>query len=82
MENFGKRNKTAFVLYEFVGTAFLCFAANYKLSSVPAFLLLISVLAWELSAAHFNLALTVGAFFFDISNAQKNLVPLLILVAS
>ena len=51
-------------LYEFLGTAILTIARNLG-GSLQYVLLIITWIAWDISGAHFNAAVTLGNFMYD-----------------
>lgn len=65
MEGFDYKDKKKFILYEFLGTALVTFVTNFSAQSVPGVMFLVSIWAWELSAAHFNCAITLGSAILD-----------------
>lgn len=76
MENTKKKNTIFFYLHEFLGTAFLCLAYNLggKIASgdstkggVSPMLFVVSMWSWDLSCAHFNLAVSLGSLVFNLS---------------
>jgi len=48
-------------VYEFIGTALLSYSFNISSSATSA-LFLVSILAWEVADAHFNMAITIADF--------------------
>ena len=82
MESFNKSNKAVFLFYEMLGTAILTFGANVAMTAVPAFLLLTSIWSWQLSSAHFNSAVTLAAFCFDLEHLAANIIPLISILAA
>ena len=56
LSEYRQRNKFVYVLYEVIGTCFLTLAAF--VGHYPPALIVASFMAWELSAAHFNVGLT------------------------
>lgn len=48
-------------VYEFIGTALLSYSFNISSSATSA-LFLVSILAWEVADAHFNMAITLADF--------------------
>ena len=68
MENITNKNKKFFYFYEFMGTAFLSFCYNISNKQnirdfpISCVLMVISLWSWELSSAHFNLAITIASY--------------------
>ena len=78
MHGYEDKNKLHYYMYEFIGTVVITVAYNLSQSYVGA-LLFVSIWAWDVSAAHFNMALTIGEFCMNASllNAKSNAMPLL-----
>jgi len=81
MEGFQQKHRVTFLAYEFFGTAFMTVAFNLTLgvgqiSQVFVF----SLLAWELSCAHFNMAITIGAFLYKFDEIAKNSVSFMLIL--
>jgi glycerol uptake facilitator-like aquaporin len=55
-------NRLQKFVYEFFGTAILSYAFNISSYSATSALLLVSVIAWEVAEAHFNMAITIADF--------------------
>ena len=81
MENFEKRNKNLLLAYELLGTALLTFCFNFTGSNknLSTTIFLTSLWCWELSTAHFNLAITIGSFFYNLHQGSKNLFPFIMI---
>jgi len=52
-----------FLLYEFIGVTLMTIAYNMSYSFVSV-VFVVSIWAWDLSAAHFNMAISLGAFIY------------------
>ena len=73
MEGFESKNKQMFLGYEFAGTALATVAFNMGAGyGQVTWIFVFSILAWELSSAHFNMAITIGSFLFNYDQAQSN----------
>jgi len=49
-------------VYEFIGTSLLSYSFNISSYSATSALFLVSILAWEVADAHFNMAITIADF--------------------
>ena len=66
-------------VYEFFGSSILSYALNAGSSSgYGAALFLVSVLAWEVSDAHFNFGITLAEFVMNVIKNSDELVEQLI----
>jgi len=62
------------MLYEFLGTTILTLAFNINGSKIDSsILLIVSWWSWEISTAHFNLAVTLGNLLFKPHTMVSNL---------
>lgn len=78
MDSPWKTNKINFVSLEVLGTAFMTYAYSINpILTYSSFIFAATIWSWQLSAAHFNPALTLGSLLFDPSNFVTNLVPAL-----
>ena len=86
MDGFQEKNKIQFYLYELIGTAILSMIFNLTDSGnglvgdlpIAGVLFILTFVAWEVGAAHFNMALTLGSFAYsstDGASAISNLLP-------
>ena len=81
MESFNAKGKAPFLLYEFLGTAILTVAYNLSEKTLlPFVLFFVSLMAWELSSAHFNIALTIGSLIVEPAKIVSNIVPFLAII--
>lgn len=94
MENFGNKNKIMFFFVELVGTAILTFALNMGSFTIPIptvgdislaiggiwIIFIVTFWAWELGAAHFNFAITLGSFLFNYDKIGESLIPMVALL--
>lgn len=93
MDGFQDKSKLQYYLYELIGTAIL--SMMFNLSEVDAsalgdgiiagVLFLLTFIAWEAGAAHFNMALTLGSFMYSTTDTMQlveNLVPCLLTMFS
>ena len=55
-DNISDRNKLRFFVYEFIGTALLCYGYNMR---ADVYLIMLW-LCWDVSAAHFNCGLSLA----------------------
>ena len=82
MEGFQDKNKIHYFMYELVGTMLV--TVSYNLTSQYVFtILIVSIWSWEVSAAHFNMAITLGDFIYNTRSLEKlknNIVPFLALI--
>ena len=81
MEGFKDKNKLLFLLYEMLGMMILTIAFNMS-HQYAILIIVVSIWAWDVSAAHFNPAITFGTFVMDTKDMSKlkdNLVPFLLL---
>ena len=79
MEGFQQKHKVTFLAYEFLGAAFTTIAFNLCFGQV-AQVFIFSLLAWELSCAHFNAAITIGAFFYKYDEIKNNVGSFFLIV--
>jgi len=63
-DNYNDKNKLRFFAYEFIGTAIVTFGANMGANLY----LIVLWLCWEVSAAHFNMALSLGSLMLSFSD--------------
>jgi glycerol uptake facilitator-like aquaporin len=63
-DNYNDKNKLRFFAYEFIGTAIVTFGANMGANLY----LVVLWLCWEVSAAHFNMALSLGSLMLTVSD--------------
>ena len=63
-DTYHDKNKLRFFAYEFFGTAILTFGANMGAN----FYLVVLLLCWEVSAAHFNMALSLGSMVLSMTD--------------
>ena len=52
--------KFTYLIYEFLGTALITVAYNMAAKNYAMVLLVVSIWSWNVSAAHFNMAITLG----------------------
>ena len=82
MEAYQDKSKLNFFLYEFVGMALVTVA--YNVSSSQMFtILVVSIWSWNVSAAHFNMAITIGDFVSvakDLEKLKSSVAPFFILI--
>lgn len=85
MESENKNKRVGVFVYEFLGTAFIMYAlmlARGTFSIGPCLMTLIMMLvAWDISGAHFNPAISLGMFVANKKWGQ-DLLPLLIMVVA
>lgn len=84
MEGFNRKDKKFFLFFEFLGTVILTVAFNMagkqsingasQPTIVASTLFIVSLMSWEISTAHFNSALTLGAFIYA-GDLKQNLLP-------
>ena len=81
MEGFNKKDKKFFLFFEFLGTCILTVAfnmagqgLNFSTAIVASTLFIVSLMSWEISTAHFNSALTLGALIYA-GDLKANLLP-------
>ena len=72
------KNKLRFFAYEFIGTALLTWGYNMTDQS-NVMLLMLTLMSWEVSCAHFNNSISLGNVFFHYDDIKNNLAPYLIL---
>ena len=60
MDDFAYKSSRIIVLYEFVGTALLSLTCNLGFRNVSQTLFIVTLWSWELSAAHFNICVTIA----------------------
>ena len=61
-----------FIFYEFLGTAIIQFVVNFTTGSLATEACIIaSLISWELSAAHFNIGLTIAELFTEYSRIKE-----------
>jgi len=62
------KEKGIFLFYEFVGTAILTIGYNFNTFNTVNFEIyfICSLLAWEISSAHFNLGTTLTCLVYEI----------------
>ena len=62
---------TACLGYEFLGMAFITMAYNlHKGQGYTNVIFAVSIWAWNLGAAHFNMAVSIGAFILNTGSVQ------------
>lgn len=69
------------MMYEFLGTFFLCYAMNFDVLSNMAInlgydpltgvLYIVTLIAWDVSASQFNLGLTIAYMFFELEKFNE-----------
>lgn len=78
MENLKEKSTLIFFLYEFLGTAILTYA--YQISGNYIYVIfVITFWSWEVSAAHFNTAITIGSFIYntkELKDLKANILSL------
>ena len=72
------KNKLKFFAYEFFGSALIAYFFNIT-KSLSSMLYIATLVSWEVSAAHFNNALSIGTLFFNHTDFKENIIPYLIL---
>jgi len=83
MENFNRRDKVRFLGLELIGSALLTYALNVTSTGATGpVLLIVSILCWEASCAHFNLAVTLGVLVNQYPKAKKNLNSFLMIAVA
>ena len=76
-ESSTRHDRISYMVYEVIGTFILCYAYNMiesayllQISVDPLVmtLFIVSIIAWDVSACHFNLGVTIAYLIYDISN--------------
>jgi len=65
-DNYNDKNKLRFFAYEFIGSAIVTFGANMGSNLY----LIVLWLCWEVSAAHFNMALSLGSLVLNLNDKE------------
>ena len=75
------REKVSYMMYEFLGTFFLCYAMNFDVISnsettamldpLTGVLYIVTLIAWDVSASQFNLGLTIAYMFFELEKFNE-----------
>ena len=85
MESENKNKRVGVFVYEFLGTAFIMYAlmlSKGQFGLGPGLMTLIMMLvAWDISGAHFNPAISLGMFVANKKWGQ-DLLPLLIMIGA
>ena len=72
-----------YLLYEFMGTALIATAYNVASKSYAPVWAVMLLWSWNLSAGHFNMALTIGQLAMGVTSGAKlasSLLPAVILI--
>ena len=78
------KGKAAVLIYEFIGTAIIMYALciyNGALAPTLGVILVMQLLAWDISGGHFNPAITMGVFVSQKKWGDQWLLMLLMSVA-
>merc|ERR1712086_349203 len=90
MEGFEVKDKKFFLFFEFLGTMVLTIAFNMcglqaqasagvRSNIISKTIFIISLISWEISSAHFNSAITLGAWICA-GDYKKNLTPMFAII--
>ena len=88
MEGYDVKDKKFFFFFEFLGTMILTVAFNFvdlanvyiRALIIAKVIFIVSFVSWEVSAAHFNPAVTLGSYLFT-GNLKENMQPMLGIIA-
>jgi len=86
MDRFSEKTigqRIAYLLYEFIGCVILTMIVNSPSTSKPALsasLFAVSLLSWEVSAAQFNMGITIAQFVYHIKEIEKSIVPIVLVL--